>query len=378
MTVHQWDKRRLPIIIGLMLFAFALYRFDSLIDLMRALMSILSPFLIGFFMALLINLPMRFLDRALFFADKSPRLKSAKRALTLTLSLLFVLTVIAVLLVVIIPEVVTAVERLIQVIPGLLKDLETWLSERNANIRSSLGLVETNEDEVRNIFHSAYQFLIGGLSYSSGVVISAAQYLVNLIVALVFSIYLLFSKERITGQLNRFLRAALPRKVSAAAVKIIRMLITAYSNFLGGQCLQAFISSTLTVVVLLLFHFPYAVLIGLITFVAAFIPVFGPYISGLLGMLLVLTADPGQTLWFLLIFFIVQQVTGSVIYPRIMSNAIDIPSIWVLIAVTLGGGILGIPGMLIFIPLMAVVYHLAAEFVNNREKMQKTKTGILP
>jgi predicted PurR-regulated permease PerM len=109
--------------------------------------------------------------------------------------------------------------------------------------------------------------------------------------------------------------------------------------------------------------------------VAAFIPVFGPYISGLLGMLLVLTADPGQTLWFLLIFFFVQQVTGSVIYPRIMSNAIDIPSIWILIAVTLGGGILGIPGMLIFIPLMAVAYHLVAEFVKNRETEREIKAG---
>jgi predicted PurR-regulated permease PerM len=371
----QNDKRRLPVIIGLMLLAFALYRFDSLIDLLRALMSILSPFLIGLFMALLINLPMRFLDRALVFADKNPRLKSVKRAITLTLSLLFVLAVIAVLLVVIIPEVVTAVERLIQVIPSLLKELETWLSERNANIRSSLGLVETSENEVRNIFLSAYQFLIGGLSYSSGVVVSAAQYLVNLIVALVFAIYLLFSKERITDQLSRFLRAALPYKANVASAKIIRMLITSYSNFLGGQCLQAFISSTSTVVILLLFGFPYAVLIGLITFVAAFIPVFGPYISGLLGMLLVLTADPGQTLWFLLIFFFVQQVTGSVIYPRIMSNAIDIPSIWILIAVTLGGGILGIPGMLIFIPLMAVAYHLVAEFVKNRETEREIKAG---
>src|SRR5690606_18059332 len=134
------------------------------------------------------------------------------------------------------------------------------------------------------------------------------------------------------------------------------------SNFLSGQLLQAFISSLMTVAVLMIFGFPYAVLIGLITFVAAFIPVFGPFISGLLGMLLILTVDPGRTLWFLLAFFTVQQVAGSVIYPRIMSNAIDMPSIWVLVAVTLGGGIMGIPGMLLFIPLTAVTYHLIAEY----------------
>lgn len=268
----------------------------------------------------------------------------------------------------IIPEVSGAVERLIRVIPGLLKDLELWLTERNANVRQTLGLAETNEGEVRDIFQRAYQFLVGGLSYSSGVVISAAGFLVNLVVGLVFAIYLLFSKEVIQNQFSRLLRSLLPPRVSRRALEISRMLIRAYTNFLGGQLLQAFISSVLTTLVLIIFGFPYAVLIGLITFVSALIPVFGPFISGVLGMLLVLTVSPSQTLWFLLAFFIVQQLSGSVIYPRIMSNAIDIPSIWVLVAVTLGGGIMGIPGMLLFIPLTAVAFHLVSEYVSKKEQ----------
>ena len=300
--------------------------------------------------------------------NEKPALKKARRAISLTLSVLVVSVIIALLLVVIIPEVIGAVERLIRVIPGLLKNLETWLLERNANIRATLGLVETNEGDVRNLFQQAYQFLIGGLSYSSGVVISAAQYLVNFIVGLVFAIYLLFSKERIRGQLVRLMNAALPARVAVQAQKVVHMLIQAYSNFLAGQVLQAFISSVMTVLVLLVLGFPYAALIGLITFVAAFIPVFGPFISGLLGMLLVLTADPAQTPWFLLAFFIVQQLAGSVIYPRIMSGAIDIPSIWVLVAVTVGGGVMGIPGMLLFIPLVAVAYHLTAQYVEKKEQ----------
>ena len=125
--------------------------------------------------------------------------------------------------------------------------------------------------------------------------------------------------------------------------------------------------------------FPYAILIGLITFVASFIPVFGPYLSGLLGVLLVFTADPGQVGWFLLAYFIVQQLVGSVIYPRIMSGAIAIPSIWVLVAVTLGGGMFGIAGMLLFIPLVAVIYRLTAEHVHEREeKRAREESGIDP
>ncbi|HPA61345.1 MAG TPA: AI-2E family transporter [Clostridia bacterium] len=364
----QDRKRWLPLAIGLMLLAFALYRFDAIITLFKTLLSILTPFIMGLFMALLINLPLRLLERVIILPVTRPALQKMRRAITLSLSVLIVGVVIALLLIVIIPEVSGAVERLIRVIPGLLKDLELWLTERNANVRQTLGLAETNEGEVRDIFQRAYQFLVGGLSYSSGVVISAAGFLVNLVVGLVFAIYLLFSKEVIQNQFSRLLRSLLPPRVSRRALEISRMLIRAYTNFLGGQLLQAFISSVLTTLVLIIFGFPYAVLIGLITFVSALIPVFGPFISGVLGMLLVLTVSPSQTLWFLLAFFIVQQLSGSVIYPRIMSNAIDIPSIWVLVAVTLGGGIMGIPGMLLFIPLTAVAFHLVSEYVSKKEQ----------
>ncbi len=364
----QDRKRWLPLAIGLMLLAFALYRFDAIITLFKTLLSILTSFIMGLFMALLINLPLRLLERVIILPVTRPALQKMRRAITLSLSVLIVGVVIALLLIVIIPEVSGAVERLIRVIPGLLKDLELWLTERNANVRQTLGLVETNEGEVRDIFQRAYQFLVGGLSYSSGVVISAAGFLVNLVVGLVFAIYLLFSKEVIQNQFSRLLRSLLPPRVSRRALEISRMLIRAYTNFLGGQLLQAFISSVLTTLVLIIFGFPYAVLIGLITFVSALIPVFGPFISGVLGMLLVLTVSPSQTLWFLLAFFIVQQLSGSVIYPRIMSNAIDIPSIWVLVAVTLGGGIMGIPGMLLFIPLTAVAFHLVSEYVSKKEQ----------
>ena len=368
---HRW----LPLVIGLMLFAFGLYRLDAIITLVQAFIAIISPFIIGLFMALIINLPMRKLDQAFVLMDRSESLRKMRRAITLTLSVLIVSVIISLLMVVIIPEIVAAVNRLISGIPGLLKELEVWLVERNTNIRESLGLIETDEREVRSIFQQAYQFLIGGLSYSSGMVISAAQHLLNLVVGLVFAIYLLFSKEQVKEQVTRLINAVFPANISTQVLRILNMLTKAYSNFLSGQLLQAFISSIMTGLVLMLFAFPYPVLIGLITFVAAFIPVFGPFISGILGMLLVLTEDPGQTLWFLLAFFIVQQIAGSVIYPRIMSTAIDIPSIWVLVAVTVGGGILGIPGMLLFIPLTAVLCHLTAEYVEKKEQ-QKAEKGV--
>ncbi|NLG57922.1 MAG: AI-2E family transporter [Clostridiales bacterium] len=367
-------RRDLGLVIGLMLFAFLLYRFDAVIGLIQALITIISPFIIGAVLALVINLPMGFIERRLGTFRENALLFKLRRGISLTLSVLLVLAVVAMLMVFIIPEVIVAVERLIEAVPGMLRDLEEWLSQSNMQIRSSLGLAEADESGVRDLFQRAYQLLIGGLSSTSGVVISAAQFVLNLVIGLVFAIYLLFSKERIKGQLSRLLTALLPPGPSAFVQRLVAMLVGSYSNFIGGQLLQSLISSALTIAVLALFGFPYAVLIGLITFVAGFIPVFGPYISGLLGLLLVFTADPSQAGWFLLAFLIVQQLTGSLIYPRIMSGAVAIPSIWVLVAVTLGGGMFGIAGMLLFIPLVAVIYQLTAEFVRRRER-NRAKEG---
>ncbi len=366
-------KLWLPLVIGLMLFAFVLFRFNDILNLVMKFLTIVSPFILGVFFALMINLPMRRLDFWLKKLMPKPKLFPVRRAISLTLSLLVVLAIVTLLMVVIIPEIIVAVDRLIRVIPGLMKDLELWLDQQNTNLRALFGLTETNEGEVRSLFQRASGILMGGLSYSSTVVISAASYLFNVIVGLVFAIYLLFSKEKVKGQLYRLITAALPEKTAVHVRELVTRLLRAYSNFLSGQLLQSFISSLATVLVLWVFGFPYAVLIGLITFVAAFIPVFGPFISGFLGLLLVLTANPGLALWFLLAFFIVQQVAGSVIYPRIMSDAIDIPSIWVLVAVTVGGGIMGIPGMLLFIPLTAVAFHYLAEYVKRKEEQELIK-----
>lgn len=366
--MRSLNRKNLGYIVGLMLFAFVLYRFDAVIGLVKALFTIITPFVIGAVMALVINLPLGLIETHLAVPFRRPALIKLRRGVSLALSVMLVLAVVALLLVFIIPEVVVAVEKLIQAVPGMLKELEDWLSRSNVQIRSSLGLAEADESGVRDLFQRAYLFLIGGLSNSSGVVISAAQFVLNLVIGLVFAIYLLFSKERIKAQLSRFLTALLPPRADAFIQRLIGMLVRAYSNFIGGQMLQSLLSSALTAGVLLAFHFPYAILTGLITFVASFIPVFGPYVSGLLGVLLVFTADPARVGWFLLAFLIVQQLVGSVLYPRIMAGAIAIPSIWVLVAVTLGGGMFGIAGMLLFIPLVAVLYRLTAEFVKKRER----------
>ena len=308
-----------------------------------------------------------------------PGLKGPRRALSLTLSVLLVLVIITLLLLVIIPEISGAINKLIKVIPGLLKQLEGWLTEKNALIRANMGLNSADEGAVREQFNRAYQVLLGGLNQSPMVVKTATQWVFNFFIGLVFAIYILFSKETLKAQVNALLDAHLSTPRATWTKKVIGMTVHTFGSFLGGQCLQSFLMGLLTTGALALFGFPYAVLIGLISFVCAFIPLLGPYLAGIVGAILVFTARPESTLWFVLLFFVVQQVEGSVVYPRIMSNAIEIPSLWVLVAVTLGGGIMGIPGMLLLIPITAVIYRLVKESTAARlEKKAAIAKGARP
>ena len=362
----QGGRRRIRTIVLLMLFAFFLYRIDLFYNLLLNLIGIMMAFIVGLMMALLINLPMRFLERHLELLWRSPLLCRMKRGICLTASVLLVLSMITLFLVVIIPEIAVVAETLIGRVPAAIDQLEKWLLEYDTSLLQLAGIGEPSESNIRDFAQRAGNFLLGGITQSSTVVFSAAQMLINLVVGLVFSIYLLYSKERIRGQVEALISAYLPEKHSKGTSRVISLLVSTYSRFLGGQMIQAFVSAGLVWLFMEILGFPYALFVALITFLCAFIPIFGPYIAGTLSALMIVTAAPSQTLWFLLMYFLVQQFESSLIYPRILSNAIDMPSIWVLVAVTLGGGIMGVAGMLFLIPLFAVIYRLLAEDTRRR------------
>ena len=366
---EQGGRRRIRAIVLLMLFAFFLYRIDLFYNLLLNLIGIMMAFIVGLMMALLINLPMRFLERHLFFLWRSPLIRRMKRGICLTASVLLVLSMITLFLVVIIPEIAVVAETLIGRVPAAIEQLEKWLLEYDTSLLQLAGIGEPSESNIRDFAQRAGNFMLGGITQSSTVVFSAAQMVINLVIGLVFSIYLLYSKERIRGQVETLISAYLPEKHSKGISRVISLLVSTYSRFLGGQMIQSLISAGLVWVFMEIFGFPFALFAALITFLCAFIPIFGPYIAGALSALMIVSAAPNQTIWFLLMYFLVQQVESSLIYPRILSNAIDMPSIWVLVAVTLGGGIMGVAGMLFLIPLFAVIYRLLAEDTRRRNEM---------
>ena len=230
-------------------------------------------------------------------------------------------------------------------------------------------MTATDESTIRQQFQAGY-FLIGGISYSSNVVLSAAQ-LLSCAGGPRFAIYLLFSGTH-QHQLLAWWMPTWPSPQFSGTPRAGNAGIRIFQVYRRADCTGCSIL-IIHPIAMMIFGMPYATLVSLIVFVMAFIPIFGPYISGAIGTLLIFTVAPGKALWFLLMFFVVQQLEGSLVYPRIMSSAVDMPSIWILVAVTLGGGILGIVGMCIFIPLAAVGYRILGEETSQRESA-RTKT----
>ena len=364
-------KRDMMAVVLLMLFAFFLYRFDGVMDLVRKLMGICSPLVMGVVFALLVSQPLSFLERNLVFFNGNMLLRRLKRPLCLTMAMLFVLALVVLVVWVILPEVIAVVEKIIAILPEAIKQAEDGLNKLSNLLRTNLDLSAPDAGEIRKQVEQFSQYLIGGLNYSSTLILSAAGLVMNFFVGAVFAIYLLYNKEKLSMQLSRLMETYLKPQTNKKLKRVLQITVQTFSEFVSGQIMQAIISAIMTGAVMAIFGFPYALLVALMVFITSFIPVFGPFIAGAVGMLLVFSKAASMVWWFLLAFFVVQQVAGSLVYPRIMSNAIAMPPIWVLVSVVIGGGVMGLLGMMFFIPMTAVLYNLLRLDIQSRAATSK-------
>ena len=194
---------------------------------------------------------------------------------------------------------------------------------------------------------------------------------VNVFVALVFSFYILAQKEKLGDQFRRILRAYCPQKVNNRVLEIASLAGKNFSSFITGQCMEAVILGVMFVITMTLFGFPYAVMVGVLIAFTALIPIVGAFIGCFVGAFLIMVDDPVKAVWFLVLFIILQQIEGNLIYPHVVGNSVGLPSIWVLAAVTVDGSLMGVVGMLIFIPILSTVYALIREDVNEKNKGKK-------
>lgn len=371
------NRKNLKKIRGLILFTavviLALMKFDLLCSAAAFLIGIIKPFILGGMIAFVINIPMRFFETKLFqrFFSKG------KRGFSLVLAFLSVILVINLVAVTVIPQLVATIRVLTNKIPvfwnNVIRQLEVIFAE-NPALMESLNQMEALEIDWKNMFSTIWGFLQNGmgnmLTSTFSVASSIISSTVSFFIALVFSIYVLAQKEKLGNQFKRTLKAYVSPVIYEGTLKVCSLLNQNFSNFITGQCTEAVILGLLFIVSMTLFRFDYAVMIGVLIAFTALIPIVGAFIGCFIGAFLMLVDDPVKAFWFVVLFIVLQQIEGNLIYPHVVGNSVGLPSIWVLAAVTIGGSLMGVLGMLIFIPLLSTAYMLLREDVNKRNSVK--------
>ena len=369
------SKETIKALRGLMIFAallvLAVLHLDKVFLAIGVVLRISRPFIIGAAVAFVINIPMRAIETKLF-APKS-KMSKWKRPLSFLLSILAVVLVLWTVYMLIIPQLGVTVRELAVKIPAFLAEAVKVLqevSDNNPQIQEYIAGLDVSTWDWNSILSKVANTLGNGIGNVLISTVSVAGSIFGVVfdavVAFVFAVYLLMQKEALASQGERVMRAYLPEKIYTKMQYVLRLLHKNFSSFISSQCLEAVILGTLFVIAMTIFSLPYAVLIGTLIAVTALVPIVGAFIGCAVGAFLILVEDPILAIGFVIMFLVIQQLEGNLIYPKVVGNSVGLPAIWVLVAVSVGGSLFGVVGMLIFIPITSTLYTLLREDVNER------------
>lgn len=369
---HEWKA---PLRFGAVLFLLylAIHYWGKLSALLLLALGAAFPLVIGAVMAYAVNILMSMYERWYFPNSQQKLVVKSRRPVCLVLAYASLIAIVVLIVRMIIPELANSVSLLIRETVPLLEELSLKINE-NLDINqlaafSGLVLADGTIDW-KEILTTAVNWIVSGLGGVMGSVISLTSATVSAVfttvVSVIFSIYLLFGKEKLQRNCARVLKTYLKPKWYSRLIYFLETLNTCFHNFVVGQCTEAVILGLLCMAGMLLFRFPYASMVGALVGFTALIPVAGAYIGAGVGAFMIFTVSPIQALLFLVFIAVLQQLEGNLIYPRVVGSSIGLPGIWVLAAVTIGGGVLGIGGMLLAVPLTATLYQMLRSDVVRR------------
>ena len=372
-------KKIRELIVFTALLVVALWKFDVVLGVLKTIWDIIFPFVLGGAIAFLTNVPMSFLEKKIFenVKKKNKIVRKLKRPISLILTIVLVVGVIALVMFGVIPQLTRTMGTLVTSINDFIPQMQSWIGEFFHNNQEIMNLVDQIEFDPDQAIKWGISLLGNGAGNMVNTTMSAVGSIVSgvatFFIAFSFACYILFQKEKLHIQIRIVFFAFLPRQKADAFLKVCSLTYRTFANFLAGQCLEAVILGSMFVVTLSILRMPYALLIGILIAFTALIPIFGAFIGCAVGSFLIFMVNPQQAILFVIVFLVLQQIEGNLIYPHVVGESVGLPSIWVLAAVTIGGNLMGIVGMLVFIPLLSVLYTIFREFVYLRLKKQNIK-----
>lgn len=383
----EFSKKKIKQICGLMAFAALLVLtvmhsgivYTGLLLALR----ILKPFLIGGVIAFVLNLPLKMFEEKIFRKWKGKAAGRLKRPVSLLLAITLLILILTLVIVTVVPQVSKTVSELGRKIPVFADQVVTQLEEWSVTypqLKEQAETLQNLEINWNSLLNTVTDFLrSGAVSMLTSTVTVAGNIIggvVNTFISFIFALYILSQKEKLGDQGRRILHAYLPEKAERQINKVLALLYKNFSNFITGQCLEAIILGSMFVVSMSLFRMPYAFMVGVLIAFTALIPIVGAFVGCVVGAFLILIENPVMAVWFVVMFLVLQQIEGNLIYPKVVGSSVGLPSIWVLMAVTLGGSLFGIAGMLFFIPLLSAGYSLLRDSVNSRNEKGLTEQAI--
>lgn len=365
-------------------FYLALSRINLWSGLLSGFVGLAAPFIIGLVIAFILNIPMTALETRVFSRVAARRGKKAgklARLLSLVATYAIVIAVITLLLRFVLPQLIESITKLSNSIPGFLVSVQRWAEKLALGLNLSdemwKSIVKWLESLVGSVLGLIPE-LFGMLPQVYGLVVSVGGGMFNALIGVVVSVYLLLSKETLMSQLVRLNHAFLPKQAAGFLAHTGALTVRTLRNYIAGQVTDAVIVGVVCVLILSIGRFPYAMLIGVVMGFTNIIPFFGPFIGFIPGFFILLMVDPMRALAYSVIVIVVQQIDGNIIVPKVVGDSIGLPPLWVLVSVTLGGGMFGIVGMVLGMPVFAVIYQLLGEAVRYRERVNARSDDELP
>lgn len=376
------NKENIRKIRGLIVFTIVvlvgLWNYKVLLEVCGFIGKMILPFVVGGTIAFVLNVPMHFIEEKLFGSKKMKSHKWVQkmaRPVSLFLTIVFVVGLIVLVMFVVAPALANTVMNLGKTVQEFVPQVQMWVErvcKDKPEIRAWIDHIDFQWEE---LLKNGMDFLKNGSGNLFDSTFEKVKNIVNgmstFFIGLAFSCYFLLQKEKLSVQAKKVMYAFWPKDWTEIFIALGSLTYKTFSNFLTGQCVEAIILGMMFFVAMTILKFPYALLIGVLIAFTALIPVFGAFIGCVVGMLLIFMENPPQVVGFLVLFFVLQQIEGNLIYPHVVGNSVGLPSIWVLVAVSIGARLMGVVGMLIFIPISSIVYTLLKGIVHRRLREKK-------
>ncbi len=353
--------------LGIFILYLCIHYWDAAAELVLMVLGAAVPLLVGGMIAYFVNILMNFYERKYFTKSKKVLVKKTRRPVCMLLAFLTIAAIIALIVILVVPQLISGIQLILAELPGTLeyvvkKALE-WniISDNAAGLLSSIDW-QSRIGELIEIFTSG----VGNImNVALKAVSSVFSWIVSGILSIIFAVYLLAAKDKLKIQCKRVMTHYLADKLYNKIIYVLSVLDDCFHRYIVGQCTEAGVLGVLCTFGMIILKLPYPTMIGALVAFTALIPVAGSYIGAAVGAFMILTVSPIEALFFLIFIVVLQQLEGNLIYPKVVGSSIGLPGIWVLAAVTIGGGILGVLGMLLGVPVAAAIYKLIRDDVNG-------------